>query len=48
MTVETFEVVFKTRRAVMSWIWAHGLEVMDPVACQVAVTGHKLPRVFCT
>lgn len=48
MTVETFEVVFKTRRAVMLWIWAHGLEVMDPVACQVTVTGHKFPRVFFT
>lgn len=48
MTVETFEVVFKTRRAVMLWIWAHDLEVMDPVARQVAVRGHKLLGVFCT
>lgn len=46
MTMETFEVVFKTRRAVMLWIWAHGLEVMGPMACQVSVTGHRLSRVF--
>lgn len=30
----------------MLWIWAHDLEVMDPVARQVAVTGHRLSGCF--